>query len=345
MTTAVESNAVTVRSDTSAAAPSVAGVRPEDLEQYRRELTGYCYRMLGSAFEADDAVQETMVRAWRGLRRLRGPLDACARGCTASPPTCASTCCGAASAGPGRWTWGRRARPTPFTGATLPENAWVDADPRRPRPARGRRSGRAGRGPGDHPPGLRHRAPAPARPASGPCSSCARCCAGRPPRWPSCSTPRWRRSTAPSSGPGPRSPQLEPDDRDARRRSTPTSRRCSPATSTPSSATTSRRSSPCSTTTPSCRCRPTTSGCTGPVEMGRWFLGAGRRLPRLAPASPTAANGCAGVRLLPRRPATAATRRGPSRSSRSQATGSSGTTTSSTPSLFAAFGLPAHLDD
>jgi RNA polymerase sigma-70 factor, ECF subfamily len=42
------------------------------LQQHRRALTGYCYRMLGSSFEAEDAVQEAFLRAWRNIDRFEG---------------------------------------------------------------------------------------------------------------------------------------------------------------------------------------------------------------------------------------------------------------------------------
>src|SRR5215211_3536595 len=50
----------------------VGGSLERELEEHRRELTGYCYRMLGSGFEAEDAVQETLVRAWRNIDGFEG---------------------------------------------------------------------------------------------------------------------------------------------------------------------------------------------------------------------------------------------------------------------------------
>ncbi len=57
-------------------AESTAAGTPRELElrleQHRLELTAYCYRMLASPFDAEDAVQETFIRAWRGIKRFEG---------------------------------------------------------------------------------------------------------------------------------------------------------------------------------------------------------------------------------------------------------------------------------
>ncbi|MGH3896717.1 MAG: sigma-70 family RNA polymerase sigma factor [Pseudonocardiaceae bacterium] len=113
-----------IRSDT----VDSSEVRAEDLEQYRRELTGYCYRMLGSFFEAEDAVQETMVRAWRGIDGFEGRSALRSWLYRIATNVCLDMLRGRE----------RRARPMDlgpsstaegFLGVTLPEHAWVQPIP------------------------------------------------------------------------------------------------------------------------------------------------------------------------------------------------------------------------
>jgi RNA polymerase sigma-70 factor (ECF subfamily) len=112
-----------------AATPRTAAGTPfdlDELESYRRELTGYCYRMLGSGFEADDAVQETMVRAWKAADRFEGRSSVRSWVYRIATNVCLDMLRGSQ----------RRARPMELgpsspsstdigTVATLPEHAWV----------------------------------------------------------------------------------------------------------------------------------------------------------------------------------------------------------------------------
>jgi RNA polymerase sigma-70 factor (ECF subfamily) len=59
-------------SDPSLTALPASGDLDRRLDAHRRELTVHCYRMLGSPFEAEDAVQETLIRAWKGYDRFEG---------------------------------------------------------------------------------------------------------------------------------------------------------------------------------------------------------------------------------------------------------------------------------
>ncbi|MBB4983458.1 MULTISPECIES: sigma-70 family RNA polymerase sigma factor [Streptomyces] len=100
----------------------------DDLDKYRRELTGYCYRMLGSSFEAEDAVQDTMVRAWKAIDSFEG--RASLRSWLYRIAT--NVCLDALNAG------NRRARPMDLTGPTpvaqaqlvkQPEITWLEPIP------------------------------------------------------------------------------------------------------------------------------------------------------------------------------------------------------------------------
>ena len=100
----------------------------QQFELYRSELTGYCYRMLGSPFEAEDAVQDTFIRAWRGFDRFEGRAALRSWLYRIATNVCLDMLNGR----------NRRARPMDFGPAvepvetnlnTLPEATWVEPIP------------------------------------------------------------------------------------------------------------------------------------------------------------------------------------------------------------------------
>jgi RNA polymerase sigma-70 factor (ECF subfamily) len=98
------------------------------LEEHRKELVGYCYRMLGSPFEAEDAVQDTFLRAWRGYQRFEGRSALRSWLYRIATNVCLDMLNGRA----------RRVRPMDLSGAgepvaenlnTLPEVTWMEPIP------------------------------------------------------------------------------------------------------------------------------------------------------------------------------------------------------------------------
>ena len=108
--------------------PEAGPDQAAELERHRRELTGYCYRMLGSVFEADDAVQETMVRAWRGLGSFEGRSALRSWLYRIATNVCLDMLRGRQRrALP--MELGSSSTPAAFTGEKLPESAWVGPIP------------------------------------------------------------------------------------------------------------------------------------------------------------------------------------------------------------------------
>jgi RNA polymerase sigma-70 factor (ECF subfamily) len=121
-------NSATTDRSTRTDAGGEAAEVDRELDQYRVELTGYCYRMLGSAAEAEDAAQDTLIRAWRSIDHFEGRSSLRTWLYRIATNVCLDSLGGRQ----------RRARPMDLgpsvtapagPGDTLPENRWLQPIP------------------------------------------------------------------------------------------------------------------------------------------------------------------------------------------------------------------------
>ena len=259
----------------------VDGRRPRGLP---RELTGYCYRMLGSTFDADDAVQETLVRAWQAADRFEGRSSLRSWLYRIATNVCLDLL----------RSRSRRALPMDLSSPvpsstppveTLPEETWLEPVADRDVIPRRRRPRRAGGRPRHRPARVRRGASAAPAPAAGgpdPARGAllARGRRRRPPRHTVASV-----NSALQRARAPLSPRRRSGRRGLRGRARRgRARAAGPLCRRRSSATTSTRSSGCCTRTRSISMPPFAMWLRGRDDLRGWYLGYGI--------------GCKGSRLL-----------------------------------------------